>query len=1740
VFVFIRKSSFALAALASLASCIDLRLPDLPAPPGPGAISGRAVMVPPGRAGVIPVPNARVELLGTGLQTTSDSTGFFRIGGVVREAKQVLFRADLDGDGRADRQKLLTLDAAKVGPGKQVALGDVLLAENATVRGQVLLGDVSTPGGHAGTLVFVPEGPFTATTSDDGRFVFNELPEGTISLAFFRAGYVTRSFDAISLSSGQEVTLRTVTLERERAAPQPVTITGRIRLADGGPAPQATVLLTSAADRRQVTTGDDGRYEAAGLTPGLFSLLASRDGALPSRVTNIAALSGRVELFDIVLAAAPQTGAGGGAGGGGGFIDDLGGGAGGGSGGSGGGAAGGTSGGTAGGVSGGTAGGASGGVAGGASGGVAGGTSGGAAGGTSGGAAGGASGGVAGGTSGGVAGGASGGVAGGASGGVGGGASGGVGGGTSGGVAGGTSGGVAGGASGGVGGGSAGGTIIPMPPAPPTTLTAIAGDGQVTLTFTPSPGATSHRLYFSNQATVSRTSGTLLGTVTSPTLHQGLMNGVAWHYVVTAVNSAGESAESAVASAIPSATAGQTSPQVLLRRPFPGASAVRVGARVDARFDRDLDGTTVTTMNVTLARFDGGVVTGSTTAAGPALALAPALPLSFETSYRVTLGTGLRDMMSRPLAAADSWTFTTGSPPPTLSAQPGNGAATLTWTAVPGATYYVLTHFLPPYLPQVSTVTGTVFTEPSLSNGTLHSWNVAAVTPFGLTAPSADVSVTPQPSRPTIPSSLEVEGARSTALLTWSSVSNATGYSIYRAPAAGGPYTRVDTGFQGTTWLDTGLATDQVWSYVVQAESSTGTGAWSEPMATRLEGTRPPAPANLVATPGNQWARLTWSPVAGAQGYVVFRGTWPNSNPTRIGALPPDTTSFDDLAAANGRSYRYFVAAAADSVLGDYAEAIASPVAGLALPSPTMYWPSVEVNRVSLAATTYVGGASYQFFRSSSPDGGFVPVAQNETIDGGVTWYYAARTTVGAVTSELSLPIEITPAAAVTPAMPQNVAAAVASGAADVTWDAVPNATAYQVLSATSPGGTTTLRCSVSDPYENRCVVSLTDNQTVYLSVRALTGTTVGPASAEVQVRPTNIGPTAGLPAPSLGVTAGNGIVTAAWTHVPAATSYRVFRRTRTTPWVLLTTTPDLSINDTNVVNGTEYRYAVLATNGTRFAPTQLSSLEAPSAFHPLRPTGVTVTPTNGGALVRWAPVPSARSYSVHASFYPGGAPYDWSATCSSTDTWHGFCQLSLPNGTAYSVQVVANGAGTGRSAWTDPISVTPAPLAPPAPAGFAVARANTQLVASAQVVSATSYRLFRRTPNTPFVDLGLLPAPFFTDSQPNGVPFEYRLQAVTANGVSPLAAETFQRASHEAPPEPVLLEVVPGDAQLWVRWAPVPGASSYRVYTAQAVEGPFTQGATVQGTLQTTATVTGTNGVPVWVAVDATSASGISARSSTLMATPFAAALDAPSVTPINGNQAVQLSWTAVPGATSYQVLRRPEDGEWAVAASLTARRYTDFDVENGERWQYEVRAVGASGPGVASAPTLMQDVLATIPAAPPGLSVRPAANGLFAEWAPVPLATGYTVWFGPTPDGPFSGACTVLGQWETRCHLTTSVAAWIGVSANSTAGPSVMSPLRTASPNGALPPQSSVTVSVPGPAGSLRVTWTAVSGATGYRVYRRPANGAAAQVHQSATTTPFVDMGLTSGQTYVYYVEAENAAGRGAWSAPDSEVAP
>ncbi|PWW07152.1 aryl-phospho-beta-D-glucosidase BglC (GH1 family) [Paenibacillus cellulosilyticus] len=90
-------------------------------------------------------------------------------------------------------------------------------------------------------------------------------------------------------------------------------------------------------------------------------------------------------------------------------------------------------------------------------------------------------------------------------------------------------------------------------PSAPASLSATAGNAQVTLTWTASAGASSYNV--KRAATSGGTYTTIATGVTGTTYtNTGLTNGTSYYYVVTAVNSAGESANSSQVSATPAAT----------------------------------------------------------------------------------------------------------------------------------------------------------------------------------------------------------------------------------------------------------------------------------------------------------------------------------------------------------------------------------------------------------------------------------------------------------------------------------------------------------------------------------------------------------------------------------------------------------------------------------------------------------------------------------------------------------------------------------------------------------------------------------------------------------------------------------------------------------------------------------------------------------------------------------------------------------------------------------------------------------------------------------------------------------------------------------------------------------------------------------------------------------------------------------------------------------------------------------
>ena len=81
------------------------------------------------------------------------------------------------------------------------------------------------------------------------------------------------------------------------------------------------------------------------------------------------------------------------------------------------------------------------------------------------------------------------------------------------------------------------------------------------------------------------------------------------------------------------------------------------------------------------------------------------------------------------------------------------------------------------------------------------------------------------------PQNLSATPGPSTIALSWSAVSGASGYTLRRATASGGPYTEVAVAIPSTSYVDSGLPAGSTWYYTVFAEGMSGPGIVSAPVS---------------------------------------------------------------------------------------------------------------------------------------------------------------------------------------------------------------------------------------------------------------------------------------------------------------------------------------------------------------------------------------------------------------------------------------------------------------------------------------------------------------------------------------------------------------------------------------------------------------------------------------------------------------------------------------------------------------------------------------------------------------------------------------------------------------------------------------------------------------------------------------------------------------------------------------------
>jgi len=370
------------------------------------------------------------------------------------------------------------------------------------------------------------------------------------------------------------------------------------------------------------------------------------------------------------------------------------------------------------------------------------------------------------------------------------------------------------------------------------------------------------------------------------------------------------------------------------------------------------------------------------------------------------------------------------------------GDITVSWSSVFGATGYNVyrdTDIEGTYSNKAGTTTSLSYTNTGLSLGTTYYYKISAYNSSG----EGSLSAATSPLGPPLGVSAKAISSDSITV-SWFTVSQATGYNIYRDTIANGNYDNKVETTSSTSYTDAGLSSGVVYYYKVSAYNSTGEGSLSlyDSAATLPD---PPFDVSVIAASSGS-ITLSWSSVHGATGYNVYRdisanGTFNN----KVGTT--SSASYTNTGLSSCVAYYYKVSAYNNS-----GEGTKSPSVSAATKFNSPLGVSVNVslsNTVTVSWFSVAQATGYNVYRDINANGTFsnkvgttssTSYTDNE-VSSCTTYYYKVSAYGSCGESSLSSPVE----AKQLPNILSVFATAMSSNGIYVTWSSVCGAEGYYV-----------------------------------------------------------------------------------------------------------------------------------------------------------------------------------------------------------------------------------------------------------------------------------------------------------------------------------------------------------------------------------------------------------------------------------------------------------------------------------------------------------------------------------------------------------------------------------------------------------------------------------------------------------------------------------------------------------------------
>jgi fibronectin type 3 domain-containing protein len=355
--------------------------------------------------------------------------------------------------------------------------------------------------------------------------------------------------------------------------------------------------------------------------------------------------------------------------------------------------------------------------------------------------------------------------------------------------------------------------------------------------------------------------------------------------------------------------------------------------------------------------------------------------------------------------------------------------------------------------------------------------------------------------------------------------------------------------------------------------------------------------------------------------------------------------------------------------------------------------------------------------------------------------------------------------------------------------------------------------------------------------------------------------------------------------------------------------------------------------------------------------------------------------------------------------------------------------------------------------------------------------------------------------------------------------------AAYPAPPTNLTatIDVV---NQVNLSWTPGAGAaaSNYVVQRSNTSGAGYKVLTTLPASMTTYTDPNLGSGAIYYYEVYATNAAGQSGVSNeALGSTP----LPAPTMLPSTATtSSIALSWTAVSGASGYNILRSlTTGGPYTLVGSTTTKTSaTDSGLAVGTKYFYVTQATGKNFTGAKLVSGNSNELgTATLATAATALSATPSGTNINLAWtAPASqnAVTGYNVYRSLTANG----ATTLIGNSAAASYTDAAGAGatfYYVVTAVDLSGESVVSNQATATTI----PGVLTDVAATATNNTATITWTNTAGATGYNIYHSLTAGGPYTLVTTVPSSPASETG-PSGTTYFYVVAPFDATGAAAYS--------